>query len=167
MTGYRYLAAAFAVGALGAAAGCGSEPEAPSAAPPKQFELLLRECEAVADDVIAETVGGFGRPHRYFHGAVCMWRINSPAGSVDLTFGWFEDGSVRSEERTARALGYEITPTKAEGTTGFAQRRPGTPPTCGLTAPYAGVITWWVQGGPADPCETARQLMELTLQRNV
>lgn len=164
MNVYRCLAALFAVGALGA---CGTQTDTPTSAAPKQFDKLLRECEAVGDDVIVETVGGSGWPFQYFHGAVCMWRINSSAGSIDVTFGWFENGSVRAEERTAHSLGYEIAPVTVEGTTGFSQRRPGTPPTCALTAPYSGVITWWVQGGSADPCETASQLMKLTLQRNV
>lgn len=157
------LTAAFALTALCAC----TAPDIAESGGPKQFDKLLRECEAVSDDVIVDTVGGSGLPNQYFHGAVCMWRINSTAGSVDVTFGWFENGSVRAEEKTARALGYEITTTTVEGTTGFYQRRPGTPATCAVTAPYSGVITWWVQGGSADPCETASQLMKLTLKRNV
>ncbi|MFI6867802.1 DUF3558 domain-containing protein [Nocardia sp. NPDC050406] len=162
----RLLTAVFTLGILGASTAC-TTPDLPHAAAQQHFDKLLRECEAVPDDVIVETVGGSGWPNQYFHGAVCMWRMNGPTGDIDVTFGWFENGSVRAEEKTARTLGYEIAVTTVEGTTGFSQRRPGTPPTCAVTAPYSGVITWWVQGGSADSCETARRLMESTLQRNV
>ncbi|MBL1078221.1 DUF3558 domain-containing protein [Nocardia sp. 2] len=136
----------------------------PSAA--AQFDRLLRECETVTETQIKEAVGGDGYPESYFHGAVCMWKVPATGGMVDVTFAWFENGSLGHEQQTARELGYELTPMTVQGATAFSQRRPGTPPACGVAAAWDGAITWWVQG-TADPCETARTLMEFTLERTV
>ncbi|UFS95847.1 DUF3558 domain-containing protein [Nocardia huaxiensis] len=165
----RAFAAVFALSVL---TGCAvdlpgrSETRGGSPTAATQFDRLLRECEAVTETQIMEAVGGAGFPESYFHGAVCMWKVPATGGMVDVTFAWFENGTLGHEQQTARELGYEITPVTVQGATGFSQRRPGTPAACGLAAAWDGVITWWIQG-TADPCETARTLMELTLERNV
>jgi hypothetical protein len=132
-----------------------------------QFDKLLRECDAVPNDKIAETLHGAGID-QYFFGAVCMWTVSSAAGSIDVTFGWFENNSLQRERSVADGLGYQVETTSIAGTSAFSARRPGDSAACGITAAYSGVITWWVQqrSGTGDPCDGARTLAELTLQRN-
>ncbi|MFC9552663.1 DUF3558 domain-containing protein [Rhodococcus sp. NPDC056960] len=174
MTAGRRLAAALASAML--LAGCGTSvtgtalPEGASASGDggsPQFDKLLRECDAVPNDKIAETLGGDGID-QYFYGAVCMWTVSSAAGSIDVTFGWFENNSLQRERGVAEQLGYQVEATTIAGTSAFSARRPGDSATCGITAAYSGVITWWVQqrSGTGDPCVGARTLAELTLQRN-
>jgi len=105
---------------------------------------------------------------QYFYGAVCMWTVSSAAGSIDVTFGWFENNSLQRERTVADQLGYQVEATTIAGTSAFSARRPGDSAACGITAAYSGVITWWVQqrSGTGDPCDGARTLAELTLQRN-
>ncbi|MCQ4122009.1 DUF3558 domain-containing protein [Rhodococcus tibetensis] len=132
-----------------------------------RFDKLLRECEAVPNEKIAEVLGGDGID-QYFYGAVCMWTVSSHAGSLDVTFGWFENNSLQRERDVAEQLGYQVETTFVAGASAFTARRPGDSATCGITAAYSGVITWWVQqrSGTGDPCAGARTLAELTLQRN-
>lgn len=132
-----------------------------------EFDKLLQECDAVSPEEIAETVGG-GSIERYFLGAVCMWQVRTPSGLVDVTFAWFENNTVSHEREVAGLLGYTVSDVKVVGSSGFAARRAGPPESCGVTIAYSGVITWWVQAAALpDPCEVARKLAELTLNRNV
>lgn len=132
-----------------------------------QFDKLLRECDAVPDSEIIKTLGGTGI-NQYFYGAVCMWTVSSPAGSIDVTFGWFEKNSLQREKSVAGRLGYQVDTTSVAGASAFSVRRPEDSASCGIVVAYSGVVTWWVQQSPGadDPCTGARTLAELTLQRN-
>ncbi|NMN97800.1 DUF3558 domain-containing protein [Antrihabitans stalactiti] len=151
--------------------GCSTPADTPkthSQAKSDQFENLLQECEAVTPEQIAETVGS-GSATRYFFGAVCMWTVATSLGEIDVTFGWFENNALLHEREVATKLGYRVTTVAVDDTAGFSALRPGDPPTCGVSATYSGVITWWVQsvdGGP-DPCDAAAKLVALTLMRNL
>ncbi|MEK8070878.1 DUF3558 domain-containing protein [Rhodococcoides navarretei] len=133
-----------------------------------QFDKLLEECIAVPDPTIAETVGA-DLVDQYFYGAVCMWTGIGAGGLVDVTFAWFEDDALTRERELAGRLGYATEDVDVAGTTAFLSRRPADPSSCGISAAYSGVISWWVQyrgGTPVDPCAAATELAELTLQRN-
>ncbi|OZE41517.1 MULTISPECIES: DUF3558 domain-containing protein [unclassified Rhodococcus (in: high G+C Gram-positive bacteria)] len=133
-----------------------------------QFDKLLGECIAVPDPTIAETVGA-DLVEQYFYGAVCMWTGIGGGGLIDVTFAWFENDALSRERDLADRLGYATEDVTVAGTTAFLSRRPDDPSSCGISAAYSGVITWWVQyrgASPADPCAAATELAELTLQRN-
>ncbi|MGA9872270.1 MAG: DUF3558 domain-containing protein [Rhodococcus sp. (in: high G+C Gram-positive bacteria)] len=132
-----------------------------------EFDKLLQECVAVPDDKIAESVQA-DAVRQYFFGAVCMWTGTTAAGTVDVTFAWFEDNTLGRERALAEKLNYQIEPVTISGAGAFLSRRPGDPASCGITASYTGTITWWVQyrNAAADPCAGATRLAELTLQRN-
>nr|WP_314145288.1 DUF3558 domain-containing protein [uncultured Rhodococcus sp.] len=133
-----------------------------------QFDKLLEECIAVPDPTIAEAVGA-DLVDQYFYGAVCMWTGVGAAGLVDVTFAWFENDALSRERELAERLGYATEDVDVAGTAAFLSRRPADPSSCGISAAYSGVITWWVQyrgGSPGDPCTAAAELAELTLQRN-
>ena len=133
-----------------------------------QFDKLLEECIAVPDPTIAETVGA-DLVDQYFYGAVCMWTGVGAGGLIDVTFAWFEDDALSRERELAGRLGYATEDVDVAGTSAFLSRRPADPSSCGISAAYSGVITWWVQyrgAGATDPCTAATELAELTLQRN-
>lgn len=131
-----------------------------------EFTKLLTECDAVADDKIAETVGA-AAVYRGFFGAICRWEGDSPAGVVKVTFNWFETGSLDHERNAGEELGYSVENTTVEGRRALQMRRPNDPLSCGVSAGAAttGIFGWWVQyaTGGADPCEAAATLARLTL----
>jgi hypothetical protein len=166
----RVLAAATAVGLI---AGCGSTIEgspgaegAASSGDTEQFTALLEECNAVADDQIAQTVGA-DAIQRGFFGAICRWDAVGANGPVKVTFNWFETGSLDTEKSTGEKLGYTVESSTIQGRKAVVMRPPGDPGACGVTvgSPSAGVVGWWVQfqTGAADPCEAASTLADLTL----
>ena len=131
-----------------------------------EFTRLLTECDAVADEKIAEAVGA-DYVYRGFFGAICRWDGEGPTGVVKVTFNWFETGSLDHERAAAEGLGYEIENTTIEGRRALQMRRPGDPLSCGVSsgASTTGIFGWWVQytSGGADPCEAAATLARLTL----
>ncbi|WP_241386584.1 DUF3558 domain-containing protein [Rhodococcus sp. CH91] len=134
--------------------------------PGPEFTRLLTECDAVADEKIAEAVGA-DYVYRGFFGAICRWDGEGPSGVVKITFNWFETGSLDHERAAAEELGYEIENTTIEGRRALQMRRPGDPLSCGVSsgASTTGIFGWWVQytSGGADPCEAAATLARLTL----
>ena len=133
-----------------------------------KYKNVLRECDAVADDQIASTVGGQGIVRGFF-GAICRWDVDSPAGNVKVTFNWFESGSLDNERDTDRKLNYTVDDITVQGRKAIRAQRPNDPDSCGVTAgsPSSGIIGWWVQYRPGsahpDVCGAATKLAELTL----
>ncbi len=128
---------------------------------------LLTECDAVADDRIAETVGGDAIVRSFF-GAICRWDVAGPNGVVKVSFNWFENGSIGVERETNEKMNYTVEDITVKGRSAIRSRPPGDPASCGVTAgsPDSGVVGWWVQyvpgSGHRDPCEAATTLMDLT-----
>lgn len=161
-------AAAVLAAAVGLVAGCSSAaPEAPStaeAAPAKDFAKLLRECQVVDLSELVE-ITGIPDLRETFSGAICRW--TNTANTAMVTLNWFENGSMRVEKDTAERLGYEVENQKLGGSVVYVERTPGDPTSCGVTAKASdqGVIGWWVQGSPSDPCQAALDLAALSLNR--
>ncbi|NIL74310.1 DUF3558 domain-containing protein [Rhodococcus sp. B10] len=129
---------------------------------------LLTECDAVSDDQIAKTVGGDAIARAFF-GAICRWDVAGPAGTVKVSFNWFENGSLDVERRTNEQLEYTVGDITVQGRKAIRVQPPGDPASCGVSAgsPDSGVVGWWVQYQPGsahpDPCEAATALMDLTI----
>ena len=57
----------------------------------QRYPNLLKECEVLASDIIAETVGADPLDiQSTFVGAVCRWQAANPAGLIDVTRFWYE-----------------------------------------------------------------------------
>lgn len=130
------------------------------------FDKLLRECDVVADDKIAEATGS-EYVESSFNGAVCMWNLTG-SGNGMATLNWYEMGSLRNEKANNDRLGYQTSDVTVEGRRALQVQRPNDPDSCGVMAPAAdtGVVGWWVNylpGGHPDPCAGAKKLTELTL----
>ncbi|RJO77175.1 DUF3558 domain-containing protein [Nocardia panacis] len=173
--GAAVVAALLAVG--GTVVGCGQTvrgtPQAAGAGDSvnTKFDKLLRECEAVTLDQIAEIIGGKGSyAQSSFYGAVCMWDVlGAPGGNAMATLNWYENGSLTNEKANNDRLGYSTANVNFGESLGLETRRPNDPDSCGISAaaPDTGIVGWWInyRAGSAhpDPCASARKLVELTL----
>ncbi|WP_345493465.1 DUF3558 domain-containing protein [Nocardia callitridis] len=134
------------------------------------FDKLLRECEVVTTQQIADVVGKDAYVTPSFYGAVCMWDLEgAPGGNAMVTLNWYEISTLNNEKTNNDRLGYSTENVTVEGRRAIQTRRPNDPDSCGVSAAAAdqGVIGFWVNyhpgSGHPDPCEAARKLTELTL----
>ncbi|MGW5269616.1 DUF3558 domain-containing protein [Rhodococcus sp. NPDC003994] len=167
----RATFAALAAGAL-LLTGCSSTIEGRpvpvgATAGDQEFQSLLEECNTVTPEQIADVVGGTAIDQGFL-GAICRWDVTGPAGAVKVTFDWFESGSLAAEREANERMGWTVTDVTVSSRGAIEIRQPDDPASCGVSAPspISGVIGWWVQfrpGNPADPCEAATRLMQLSL----
>src|ERR1700748_401228 len=75
----------------------------------QQYPNLLKECEVLTTDILAKTVGADPLDiQSTFVGAICRWQAANPAGLIDITRFWFEQGSLNNERKVAEFLKYQI-----------------------------------------------------------
>ncbi|AKS33070.1 DUF3558 domain-containing protein [Mycolicibacterium goodii] len=135
----------------------------------RQYPNLLKECEVLTEDILAETVGADPLDiQSTFVGAVCRWQAANPAGLVDITRFWYEQGSLDNERQVAQQLQYAIESRRIAGVDSIIMKPNGLNGACGVASDAAGVVGWWVnpQAPGLDACGMATKLMELTLATN-
>src|SRR6195952_2164345 len=75
----------------------------------KTYPNLLKECDVLTTDVLAKTVGADPLDiQSTFVGALCRWQALNPAGLIDITRFWFEQGSLDNEKNVAGFLKYQV-----------------------------------------------------------
>ena len=134
-----------------------------------KYPNLLKECDVLTTDILAETVGADPLDiQSTFVGAVCRWQAANPAGLIDITRFWYEQGSLDNERQVAQALNYEIEERRIAGIQSIVMRTGGLNGACGVASDAAGVVGWWVnpQAAGIDACGQAIKLAELTLATN-
>lgn len=132
----------------------------------KQYPNLLKECEVLTDDVLAKTVGADPLDiQSTFVGAVCRWQAANPAGLIDITRFWYEQGSLDNERKVAQSLKYQIDNRSIAGVASIVMKPNDPNGSCGVASDAGGVVGWWVnpQAPGIDACGMAIKLMELTL----
>ncbi len=132
----------------------------------RKYPNLLKECDVLTEDILAETVGADPLDiQSTFVGAVCRWQAANPAGLVDITRFWFEQGDLDNERKTAEQLGYQIENRSIAGIESFMMRPDDPNGACGVASDAVGVVGWWVnpQSPGIDACSMVVKLMELTL----
>lgn len=135
----------------------------------REFPNLQRECEVLDDSILAETVEGDPDTiQSTFVGAVCRWQAVNPAGYVDITRFWYEQGSLENERQTADGLGYQIETRAIAGVESIVMRLNDPNGGCGVASDAQGVVGWFVnpQFPGVDACAMAITLMEMTLATN-
>jgi Protein of unknown function (DUF3558) len=155
------------VGGTPAQAGSGDVPRNNDSE--KTYPNLLKECEVLTTDILAKTVGADPLDiQSTFVGAVCRWQAANPAGLVDITRFWFEQGSLNNERQTAEQLEYRIEDRTIAGVRSIVMRPNDPNGACGVASDAGGVVGWWVnpQSPGIDGCAMAIKLMELTLATN-
>jgi hypothetical protein len=135
----------------------------------QQYPNLLKECEVLTTDLLAKTVGADPLDiQSTFVGAICRWQAANPAGLIDITRFWFEQGSLDNERKVAEGLKYQIENRSINGVQSIVMRPNDPNGSCGVASDAAGVVGWWVnpQAPGIDACAQAIKLMELTLSTN-
>ena len=132
----------------------------------KEYPNLLKECEVLTEDILAKTVGADPLDiQSTFVGAVCRWQAANPAGLIDITRFWFEQGSLDNERKTADQLEYKVESRAIAGVPSIVMHPNDPNGACGVASDAGGVVGWWVnpQQPGIDACGMAIKLMELTL----
>ena len=132
----------------------------------KTYPNLLKECDVLTTDVLAKTVGADPLDiQSTFVGAVCRWQAANPAGLIDITRFWFEQGSLDNEKQVADKLKYQVENRAVAGVPSIVMKNPAANGACGVASDASGVVGWWVnpQTPGIDACSMALKLMELTL----
>jgi Protein of unknown function (DUF3558) len=135
----------------------------------QQYPNLLKECEVLTSDILAKTVGADPLDiQSTFVGAICRWQAANPAGLIDITRFWFEQGSLSEERKVADFLHYKVETRTIAGVSSIVMRPDDPNGACGVASDAAGVVGWWVnpQAPGIDACGQALKLMELTLSTN-
>jgi hypothetical protein len=132
----------------------------------KQYPNLLKECEVLTEDILAKTVGADPLDiQSTFVGAVCRWQAANPAGLIDITRFWYEQGSLDNEKKVAQNLKYQIENRSIAGVPSIVMKPNDPNGACGVASDAGGVVGWWVnpQTPGIDACGMVIKLMELTL----
>jgi Protein of unknown function (DUF3558) len=135
----------------------------------QQYPNLLKECEVLTSDILAKTVGADPLDiQSTFVGAICRWQAANPAGLIDISRFWFEQGSLSNERKVAENLKYQIESRQIAGVDSIIMRPNDPNGSCGVASDAAGVVGWWInpQAPGIDACGQALKLMELTLATN-
>jgi hypothetical protein len=135
----------------------------------QNYPNLLKECDVLTTDILAKTVGADPLDiQSTFVGAVCRWQAANPAGLIDITRFWFEQGSLDNERKVAQALNYKIEEKRIAGVASIVMHTADPSGACGVASDAAGVVGWWInpQAPGIDACGQATKLMELTLATN-
>jgi len=136
----------------------------------QQYPNLLKECDVLTTDVLAKTVGADPQDiQSTFVGAVCRWQAANPAGLIDITRFWYEQGSLDNEHKIADQLKYQVENRSIAGVRSILMKPTNDPNgSCGVASDAGGVVGWWVnpQTPGIDACQMATKLMELTLATN-
>jgi len=165
--------AVVAVTAVLTAAGCSqtvsgtarrAQPGVPD--PDRSYGYVDDRCGLLLDSSIQEILGA-DNVARPYSGAVCQYVLSRQSSMVDVTFSWFETGSLGREHTLAQQRGAQITDVVVERHQAFLARRSTTSVACSATAAAgSGVLSWWVQVRgqmSGDPCQDAQKLLSATL----
>jgi hypothetical protein len=161
------LGCARTVQGTAAKAGAGDNPRNENSE--KQYPNLLKECDVLTEDILAKTVGADPLDiQSTFVGAICRWQAANPAGLIDITRFWFEQGSLDNEKKVADFLKYQVENRSIAGVSSIVMKPNDGNGACGVASDAGGVVGWWVnpQTPGIDACGMATKLMELTLATN-
>jgi hypothetical protein len=127
-------------------------------------------CGLLEDASIQEIIGA-DKLVRPYSGAVCQYILTRKTTTIDLTYSWFETGTLDRERALAASKNSQLTDVEVVRHQAFIARRPVTGNACSATAATnPGVASWWVQirgDAPFDPCEEAQTLLSKTLSSDM
>lgn len=148
--------------------------------PNRSYGYVDDRCGLLVNSAIQQAIGA-DQIVRPYSGAVCQYVLArglgpdvgaaTPAVMIDVTFAWYETGSLDRERALATARGATITERVVERHQAFLARRDTTGAACSATAAAGtGVLSWWVQfrgQHNGDPCSDAEKLLTATLQADM
>jgi Protein of unknown function (DUF3558) len=138
--------------------------------PNRSYGYVEDRCGLLLDSSIKEALSA-NNVVRPYSGAVCQYVLERGPAMIDVTYSWFETGSLDRERELARERGATITEKVVERHVAFLARRNTTGAACSATAAAGtGVLSWWVQfrgQHSGDPCSEAEKLLTATLRSNM
>jgi hypothetical protein len=138
--------------------------------PNRSYGYVDDRCGLLVDSSIQEVMGA-DDVVRPYSGAVCQYVLARGEAMIDVTFSWFETGSIERERTLASERGAKVTDKVVERHQAFLARRDTTGAACSATAAAGtGVLSWWVQfrgQADGDPCKDAEKLLSATLQSDM
>jgi Protein of unknown function (DUF3558) len=138
--------------------------------PNRSYGYVDDRCGLLVDGSIQEVIGA-DDVVRPYSGAVCQYVLSRGSAMIDVTFSWFETGSIDRERALANERGSKVTEKVVERHVAFLARRDTTGAACSATAAAGtGVLSWWVQfrgQTTGDPCTDAERLLSATLQSDM
>jgi hypothetical protein len=138
--------------------------------PNRSYGYVDDRCGLLVDSLIQQTIGA-DHIVRPYSGAVCQYVLSRGSAIVDVTFSWYENGSLDRERVLAGERGATLTEKVVERHQAFLARRDTTGAACAATAAAGtGVLSWWVQfrgQHSGDPCADAEKLLTATLQSDL
>ena len=150
--------------------GTARRPQSAVPDPNRSYGYVDDRCGLLVDGSIQQAIGA-DHIVRPYSGAVCQYVLARGSAMVDVTFSWYETGSLDRERTLAAERGATVTEKVIERHQAFLGRRDTTGAACSATAGAGtGVLSWWVQfrGQPnGDPCKDAEKLLTATLQSDM
>jgi hypothetical protein len=138
--------------------------------PDRDYGYVDNRCGLLEDSTVSETLAA-DEVVRPYSGAVCQYVLMRDEVMVDVTFSWFDTGSLERERALAAERGAEVSDTVVERHPAFLARRSTTGVACSATAAAgSGVLSWWVQyrgQKSGDPCADAEKLLSATLSSDL
>jgi hypothetical protein len=138
--------------------------------PNRSYGYVDDRCGLLVDGSIQQAIGA-DHIVRPYSGAVCQYVLARGPAMVDVTFSWYESGSLDRERALAAERGATITEKVVERHQAFLARRDTLGAACSATAAAGtGVLSWWVQfrgQHTGDPCKDAEKLLTATLQSDM
>src|SRR5258705_3303201 len=136
--------------------------------PNRSYGYVDDRCGLLVDSSIQQAIGA-DHIVRPYSGAVCQYVLARGSAMVDVTFSWYETGSLDRERTLATDRGATVTEKVVERHQAFLARRDTVGAACSATAAAGtGVLSWWEQfprPRSRDPSQDAQQLLPATLQR--
>ncbi|PQP45031.1 MULTISPECIES: DUF3558 domain-containing protein [Mycolicibacterium] len=167
------ITTATAVGCAQTVTGTAQRSDAGVPDPDRSYGYVDNRC-GLLDDSTVQAMLGADQITRPYSGAVCQYilaRRSGGAPTVDVTFSWFDTGSLQRERDLATARGAAVTDIVVERHAAFSARRDTTGAACSATAAAgSGVLSWWVQyrgQAAGDPCVDAEKLLSATLRSDM
>lgn len=138
--------------------------------PDRDYGYVDNRCGLLEDSTVSETLAA-DEVVRPYSGAVCQYVLMRDEVMVDVTFSWFDTGSLQRERTLAAERGAQVSDTDVERHPAFLARRSTTGVACSATAAAGpGVLSWWVQyrgQETGDPCVDAEKLLSATLSSDL
>jgi hypothetical protein len=138
--------------------------------PDRSYGYVEDRCGLLLDTSIQETLGA-ENVTRPYSGAVCQYVLSRGSAMLDVTYSWFETGTLDRERQVAEQRDADITDVLVERHQAFLARRDTTGAACSATAAAGtGVLSWWVQlrdQADGDPCADAQKLLTATLSSDM
>ena len=134
--------------------------------PDRNYGYVDDRCGLLVDGSIQEALGA-DHVVRPYSGAVCQYVLARGSAMIDVTYSWFETGSLDRERTLAQQRGAQLTEKVVERHQAFLARRDTNGAGCAATAAAGpGVLSWWVQvrgRTDVDSCKDAEKLLAATL----